>query len=141
MKPGSVNSAERVPPPIVSRASMTQTEQPSRASSMAAARPFGPDPTTTASKSIVVLYTRGRWLPLQRQSQQHRTMRDGLWPTDEDFAGAPAGRTGRERRNPRKRDSTNCSGDHADRVRSFAAPRSRAPQDTGRDSLEKLYSR
>src|SRR5215210_7074971 len=49
MKPGSVVSAERVPPPTVSLASSTATERPLRASSTAAARPFGPAPTTTAS--------------------------------------------------------------------------------------------
>src|SRR5215212_6399554 len=49
MKPGSVISAERVPPPTVSLASSTATERPLRASSTAAARPFGPAPTTTAS--------------------------------------------------------------------------------------------
>src|SRR5918998_2747695 len=49
MKPGSVSSAERVPPPTVSSASRTATERPFRASSTAAARPFGPEPTTTAS--------------------------------------------------------------------------------------------
>ena len=49
MKPGSVSSSERTPPPIVSAASRTSTERPARASSIAAASPFGPDPTTTAS--------------------------------------------------------------------------------------------
>jgi hypothetical protein len=49
MKPGKVSSAERQPPPIVAAASMTRTEQPARANVIAAARPFGPDPTTTAS--------------------------------------------------------------------------------------------
>jgi hypothetical protein len=48
-KPGSVTSAERVPPPTVSSASSTATERPPLASSTAAARPFGPAPTTTAS--------------------------------------------------------------------------------------------
>src|SRR5215212_175463 len=48
-KPGSVISAERVPPPTVSSASSTATDRPLRASSTAAARPFGPAPTTTAS--------------------------------------------------------------------------------------------
>src|SRR5215216_6378693 len=47
--PGSVSSAERVPPPTVSSASSTATERPARASSTAAASPFGPAPTTTAS--------------------------------------------------------------------------------------------
>src|SRR5215210_3925931 len=48
-KPGRVSSAERAPPPTVSSASSTITERPLRASSTAAARPFGPEPTTTAS--------------------------------------------------------------------------------------------
>src|SRR6266508_3232375 len=48
-KPGSVSSAERAPPPISSFASYTATEWPARAIWMAAARPFGPAPTTTAS--------------------------------------------------------------------------------------------
>ena len=48
-KPGSVSSAERDPPPIVSAASSTRTERPARARAMAAASPFGPAPTTTAS--------------------------------------------------------------------------------------------
>ena len=41
-KPGSVSSAERAPPPIVSLASSTSTERPARASAIAAASPFGP---------------------------------------------------------------------------------------------------
>src|SRR3954468_16014204 len=49
-KPGKVSSAERLPPPIVSRASTTSTERPARASVIAAARPFGPAPTTIASR-------------------------------------------------------------------------------------------
>src|SRR5215208_6802205 len=48
-KPGSVSSQERVPPPTVSSASSTATERPARASCTAAASPFGPAPTTTAS--------------------------------------------------------------------------------------------
>src|SRR5687767_10118441 len=48
-KPGSVSSAERTPPPIVSAASCTSTSRPARASVIAAASPFGPEPTTTAS--------------------------------------------------------------------------------------------
>src|SRR5215217_8220287 len=48
-KPGRVSSAERAPPPTVSSASSTITERPLRASSTAAAKPFGPEPTTTAS--------------------------------------------------------------------------------------------
>jgi hypothetical protein len=54
-KPGSVSSAERAPPPIVAFASQTKTEQPARASVIAAARPFGPEPTMTASYSTGML--------------------------------------------------------------------------------------
>src|SRR5687768_4633910 len=50
-KPGSVSSAVFVPPPTVSAASRTRTDLPLRASSTAAARPFGPAPTITASYS------------------------------------------------------------------------------------------
>src|ERR1041385_3652000 len=46
-----MSSAERAPPPMVAFASHTSTEHPARASVIAAARPFGPDPTTTASYS------------------------------------------------------------------------------------------
>ena len=52
-KPGSVSSAERAPPPTVSAASMTRTESPACASAIAAASPFGPEPTTTASTSDI----------------------------------------------------------------------------------------
>src|SRR4051794_19450747 len=37
-----------MPPPIVSPASCTTTSSPARASVIAAASPFGPEPTTTA---------------------------------------------------------------------------------------------
>ena len=46
MNDGRVSSAERTPPPIELLPSKTETEQPARANSIAAARPFGPDPTT-----------------------------------------------------------------------------------------------
>src|SRR5690606_9292923 len=49
--PGSVSSAVRAPPPMVSLASSTSTSAPRRASVTAAASPFGPAPTTTASCS------------------------------------------------------------------------------------------
>ena len=49
--PGSVSSLVRVPPPGSSRPSSTTTDAPSRASATAAASPFGPEPTTTASAS------------------------------------------------------------------------------------------
>src|SRR5262249_38092818 len=48
-KPGRVSSAERVPPPSLEAASSTRTERPARARVMAAARPLGPAPTTTAA--------------------------------------------------------------------------------------------
>src|SRR3954471_9141947 len=54
MKPGRVSSAERDPPPIVCLASSTRTERPARASTIAAARPLGPAPTTTASGTRLV---------------------------------------------------------------------------------------
>ena len=47
--PGSVSSLVRVPPPGVSLASSTVTEAPAAARVMAAVRPLGPEPTTTAS--------------------------------------------------------------------------------------------
>ena len=47
--PGSVSSSVRQPPPGVDAPSKTSTESPARASVSAAASPFGPDPTTTAS--------------------------------------------------------------------------------------------
>jgi len=49
MKPGRVSSAERLPPPIVSAPSMTLTATPASARVIAAASPFGPEPTTIAS--------------------------------------------------------------------------------------------
>src|SRR5258705_27859 len=47
--PGRVSSAVRQPPPGVSPPSITRTASPALASIMAAARPFGPEPTTRAS--------------------------------------------------------------------------------------------
>ena len=46
---GSVSSAERAPPPMVSFASTRRTDLGFRFSVMAAASPLGPAPTTTAS--------------------------------------------------------------------------------------------
>jgi hypothetical protein len=54
-KPGSVNSSVRAPPPIVSLASTTHTDSPARASSMAALKPFGPEPTMTASYAFSLI--------------------------------------------------------------------------------------
>ena len=50
-KPGRVSSSVRQPPPIVGAPSMTCTRSPAAAIVRAAARPFGPLPTTTASNS------------------------------------------------------------------------------------------
>ena len=47
-RPGTVSSAERMPPPISSFASRTVTSSPACASTIAAASPFGPEPITTA---------------------------------------------------------------------------------------------
>src|SRR5579859_5295871 len=47
--PGSVRASDRVPPPAVGSASWTTTERPAFARVIAAARPLGPEPTTTAS--------------------------------------------------------------------------------------------
>src|SRR4051812_15476780 len=57
--PGSVSSAERTPPPTVCAASYTRTDRPARASSMAAASPLGPAPTTIASR-VDVMWSRTR---------------------------------------------------------------------------------
>src|SRR5579863_865318 len=46
--PGSVNAMLRTAPPGVDCASNTSTCNPAWASTMAAAKPFGPDPTTHA---------------------------------------------------------------------------------------------
>src|ERR1035437_7287382 len=63
-KPGTVSSAEREPPPTVSAASTSSTERPAWARRMAAARPFGPAPTTTASHLAVgVLIKRAPFVP------------------------------------------------------------------------------
>ncbi len=53
-KPGSVSVPDRVPPPIVSAASMTVTERPARARVTAAARPLGPDPTTMYRRPLPI---------------------------------------------------------------------------------------
>ena len=49
--PGSVSASVRAPPPIVDAASSTRTERPACAMAIAAASPFGPEPTTIASTS------------------------------------------------------------------------------------------
>ena len=50
-KPGSVSSSVRQPPPGLAAPSITCTRSPAAASVTAAARPFGPLPTTMASAS------------------------------------------------------------------------------------------
>src|SRR5215813_12145936 len=66
-KPGNVRADERMPPPRVWCASITSTEHPARARVMAAARPLGPEPTTTASYSecvgIFFSLSRGLFVP------------------------------------------------------------------------------
>jgi len=54
VKPGRVSSADRKPPPAEDLASAMRTVNPSRCKVMAAARPLGPLPTTTISKSFFV---------------------------------------------------------------------------------------
>ena len=48
-EPGSVNAAERTLPPGVSEPSSNKTDLPACAIRMAAAIPFGPEPTTMTS--------------------------------------------------------------------------------------------
>jgi hypothetical protein len=50
LNPGSVSSIVRSPPPNSGCASRTTTDRPACASVIAAARPLGPEPTTTASR-------------------------------------------------------------------------------------------
>src|SRR5437867_6408394 len=126
-KPGSVSSAERAPPPSVSRASKTQTEQPARASSIPAASPFGPDPTMTASNSISVLYTRLQMLrpPLPAL----RLTSHGGWSARAArFGDGSAAQNGRALRNRRATRSINYADDYSLRLFSFVAPRNRSPR-------------
>ena len=51
-KPGFVSSFVRIPPPMVSAASITNVFHPSRAKAIAALRPLGPEPMMTASYSV-----------------------------------------------------------------------------------------
>src|SRR5690242_17220678 len=60
MNPGRVSSAERVPPPTSSAASYMRTDRPARASSIAAASPLGPAPTTIASSLLMASPGPGR---------------------------------------------------------------------------------
>src|SRR5438132_184516 len=96
---------------MVSRPSMTQTEWPARAISIAAARPFGPEPTTTASNSIDSLYTRRQSDWQLCRSLQLRSSRDGLLPTVARFERERGHRSGRVRRNPAAADSIDYSDD------------------------------
>ena len=75
--PGSVSSSVRSPPPIVSRPSSTSTERPARASTIAAARPFGPEPTTIASCTLLTLPARlSRGLLARLEHVERRADRD-----------------------------------------------------------------
>ena len=56
--PGRVSSCVRQPPPIVAAPSTTSTRSPAALSVTAAARPFGPLPTTTASNSAAISVSR-----------------------------------------------------------------------------------
>src|SRR5690606_37351811 len=56
--PGSVSAVDRVPPPTVDAASNTTVRRPARAIVTAAMSPFGPDPTTTASYSLMLSRSR-----------------------------------------------------------------------------------
>src|ERR1700676_3259514 len=53
-KPGRVSASVRHPPPTESDPSTTVTERPAAARVTAAARPLGPDPTTTTSTALMV---------------------------------------------------------------------------------------
>ena len=60
-KPGRVSSAERAPPPTVSAPSYMVTARPARANTIAALKPFGPDPMTIArffAEAVNVRYFR-----------------------------------------------------------------------------------
>ena len=78
--PGRVSSAERVPPPTVSAPSTTSTERPAWARVMAAARPLGPAPTTTASYGCSRPLSVGRPRPATSGAAAHR--RPGLRSSD-----------------------------------------------------------
>src|SRR4051812_8266225 len=68
-QPGRVNAAVRHPPPIVGAASKTFTRSPALARTMAADRPLGPAPTTTASSWLETV-THPPWRKLCRPSTQ-----------------------------------------------------------------------
>src|SRR6266567_9453174 len=132
MNPGSVSSADRAPPPTVSRASKTQTDQPARAISMAAAKPFGPEPTTTASNSISVFYMPLLSFRPQRRVLPRQTRDGGLLPTPAGCDSMPGYQNVHGRRNRWTPVSTNCldaCGHPADR---FVDRHNRVLRDTGR---------
>src|SRR5438046_10317932 len=58
-------------------ASSTRTERPARARVIAAARPFGPDPTTTPSYSVAISNTGGKadWL----RGRTAIALKRGVW--------------------------------------------------------------
>src|SRR3954462_12067497 len=55
MYPGCVSSADATAPPATSLRSSTVTDHPARARRAAATKPFGPEPTTTASTASLML--------------------------------------------------------------------------------------
>ena len=59
------------PPPIVLDDSRTNTERPARANTIAAARPLGPEPTTTASYSVM-LHHRSKFMAVMKRSASAR---------------------------------------------------------------------
>src|SRR5450432_4216590 len=55
LKPGNVRASVLIPPPMLLFASNNITDSPACCNVMAAASPFGPDPTTTASYSGLLM--------------------------------------------------------------------------------------
>src|SRR5580658_10335571 len=77
-KPGSVSSSVRQPPPIVGAPSITCTRNPAAAIVTAAARPFGPLPTITASSSGRIVAPLPVGLVLHASPERGDRGRDGL---------------------------------------------------------------
>src|SRR5262249_295534 len=104
---------------------------------MAAARPFGPDPTTTASNSIATFYTRDT--PPLPQLLYLRTpaSHDGLWRRAACSRSVPDRRIGHGPRSPSEAASKGCLNDCDRQVRPSAARRSHAAPGTDREGLEK----
>src|SRR5437899_4121235 len=74
MKPGSVSSAERAPPPIVGSASNSVVWKPASARTIAAVSPFGPDPMTHALELAGIHPLEGRSGSLfQSSGVRHRS--------------------------------------------------------------------